>query len=378
MIAINDKSRCSGCTACYAACPRHAIEMVPDELGFKYPQINMELCIDCGLCVKVCSFCTPQLSDKPRGVFAARNVDLNEVKSSQSGALFPAFYKTIIKEKGVVFGASFNESLLVEHTAADVEEACAVFKGSKYVQSDMGDSYHSVIKHLKEGKIVLFSGTPCQVSGLLRVVPTSLKRDLFTVDIICHGVPSPHLYIDYLTYIGETRHSKVKEFNFRDKSLNGWHDKKEKAVLENGDSIVDTTFANLFYTNCFLRESCYSCPFASTRRASDITLGDLWGWEKIDASLNEDDLGVSLVLINTQKGARLLESSKPYVHLKQVNLEQCMQSNLMVPTQKPSYRQELISVYVRDGIQSLIHYAFSPSFLQRVLRKIKRFWHHEQ
>lgn len=376
MITITDKSHCSGCTACYTACPKHAITMIPDELGFKYPNVNNELCIECGICVKACSFCNPKLNDNPQ-IYAARNLEKNEIKSSRSGALFPELYKTIIKENGVVFGAAFDESLLVKHKAATVEEECISFKGSKYVQSELGDTFQSVITNLKDGKKVLFSGTPCQVSGLLRVVPSNLQRRLYTVDIICHGVPSPQLFKDYLSYIEIKYHSKVKKFNFRDKSINGWHDHKESAVLENGNTLIDTTFTNLFYTNCFFRESCYACPFARANRVSDITLGDLWGWEQIDKSLNSDDLGISLVFVNTDKGGMLLNQSKDLLLIKKIGLEQCMQRNLKAPTAIPSFRNDILKTYSEEGFVKLIKYIFNPSFVQRLSRKIKKIFIHE-
>lgn len=372
MITITDKSHCSGCTACYTACPKHAITMTPDELGFKYPIINKELCIECGICIKVCSFCNPKLNDNPQRVYAARNLESDEIKSSRSGAIFPELYKTIIKEKGIVYGAAFDESLMVKHKAALLVDECVSFKGSKYVQSELGDTFQGVITNLKEGKKVLFSGTPCQVSGLLSVVPSKLQSSLYTVDIICHGVPSPQLFKDYLFYIENKHHSKVKNFNFRDKSINGWHDHKESASLENGDTLVDTTYTNLFYTNCFFRESCYSCPYASTKRVSDITLGDLWGWERIDKELNGDDLGISLVFANTDKGRMLLNQSKDVLLIKQIGLEQCMQRNLKAPTPMPSFRGEFLKVYNIDGFAKLMKYIFHPSFVERLVRKIKR------
>lgn len=374
MITITDKSHCSGCTACYTACPKHAITMIPDELGFKYPSVNKELCVECGICVKVCSFCNPKLNDNPKCIYAARNLEIKEIISSRSGALFPELYKTIIKENGVVFGAAFDESLLVKHKAATVEDECISFKGSKYVQSEMGDTFQSVITNLKDGKKVLFSGTPCQVSGLLSVVPSNLQKSLYTVDIICHGTPSPRLYKDYLTYIENRNGSKVISFNFRDKSVNGWHDHKESAILENGDKIVDTSYTRLFYTNCFFRESCYVCPFASVHRVSDITLGDLWGWENIDKTLNDDDRGVSLVFINDDKGVRLLDNAKVGIWIQQVELKQCLQRNLIEPTPLPYYKKDLIKRYLSKGIENVINFVLHPAIGQRIIRKLKKIW----
>lgn len=372
MIQINKKNQCSGCTACYTICPKQAIAMVPDNLGFMYPIVDNNLCVDCKLCEKVCPFNQEQRKGTPMYEYAARNSSIQELKESRSGGVFPALYKTIITRGGRVYGALFDDNLNVRHQCADNEESCKGFRGSKYVQSELGNTFQKVVCDLKQGLKVLFSGTPCQVAGLLKIVHPHLSRELYTVDIICHGVPSPRLYKDYLTYLENKNESKVVSFNFRDKSVNGWHDHKESAILENGKRIVDTIYTDLFYTNCFFRESCYTCPYASTHRVADITLGDLWGWESIDKTLNDDDLGVSLVFVNSEKGYRLLEIAKTSISLKQLTLEQCLQRNLKEPTSLPSIRSELISIYESNNIDSLINYVFKPTLFQRIIRTIKR------
>ncbi len=346
--------------------------MVLDNLGFMYPIVDNNLCVDCKLCEKVCPFNQEQREGTPMYEYAARNSSIQELKESRSGGVFPALYKTIIIRGGRVYGALFDDNLNVRHQCADNEESCKGFRGSKYVQSELGNTFQKVVCDLKQGLKVLFSGTPCQVAGLLKIVPPHLSRELYTVDIICHGVPSPRLYKDYLTYLENKNESKVVSFNFRDKSVNGWHDHKESAILENGKRIVDTIYTDLFYTNCFFRESCYTCPYASTHRVADITLGDLWGWESIDKTLNDDDLGVSLVFVNSEKGYRLLEIAKTSISLKQLTLEQCLQRNLKEPTSLPSIRSELISIYESNNIDSLINYVFKPTLFQRIIRTIKR------
>lgn len=372
MIQIDNKYQCSGCTACYTVCPKRAIAMAPDNLGFKYPVIDSNLCIDCKMCEKVCPFIQDKEEGAPIKVYAARSNSTQDLQESRSGGVFPALYKTIIAGGGRVYGALFDENLNVRHQSADSEETCKLFRGSKYVQSELDDVFQSVVGNLKAGLKVLFSGTPCQVAGLLKIVPPHLSRELYTVDIICHGVPSPKLYKDYITFIERTNDSKVVAFNFRDKLINGWHDHKESAILENGNKIVDTLYTRLFYTNCFFRESCYACPFASTHRVADITLGDLWGWERIDKTLNDDDMGISLVFVNSEKGKHLLDKSMSYVTLKKVELEQCIQRNLKMPTPLPFERQVILSIYYKSKMEGIIEYLYHPTIKTRLINKIKK------
>lgn len=367
------RENCFGCTACASVCPKHAISFERDKLGFLYPIIDNK-CVGCNLCEKICPVqtCTTKLNPAPKFVYAARHVALDEVKSSRSGAAFIAFSDVILKKGGSVYGAAFEDGLTVEHIKATCTSDRNRLKGSKYVQSDMRGVINLILEDLKADKLVLFSGTPCQVAGVISVVPETLQTNLFTVDIICHGAPSPQLYKDYLFYLEQRNGSKVSSFDFRDKSINGWHDHKESATFENGKKIIDTIFTNIFYTNVFFRDSCYICPFAKTNRVSDITLGDLWGWDSIDKSLNNDDQGISLLLINSLKGKELLEESKSSLSLLEIEMEKCMQRNLKEPTQRPNISQELQSVYFKKGIEGLIKYLYHPSLKQRLIRKIKR------
>lgn len=367
-----DKAKCAGCTACYSACPKNAILMKEDYLGFKYPEVDSELCVECGICEKVCFYRDGINSEEPHAILGARNSNEEEVLTSRSGGVFPALYTEVINNGGVVYGASFNDAMVVEHKGVADLDSCVSFKGSKYVQSELGDTYRSVLSNLKKGTKVLFSGTPCQVAGLKKATPVKYHRNLYTIDIICHGVPSPRLFKDYLRMVEEQSHSNVISFNFRDKSINGWHDHKESYLLKDGSVVVDNLYTELFYTNCFFRESCYACPFAKTSRVSDITLGDFWGWEKVFPSVNVDDKGYSLVFVNSEKGVALMDACRSGLELKMVyNVEPCLQRNLKQPTSSPKNRNQVTHYYEEQGCKKLIKRYIRKSFLWRVLDKMR-------
>lgn len=373
MIIVQEKNSCAGCTACYSICSKNAIKMREDTMGFNYPEVDLDLCVNCGLCERVCLFRNKITLNEPLLIYAARNKDLNEVNSSRSGAVFPEIASYVIDNGGIVYGAVFNENLDVVHAGKSTKEGCISFKGSKYVQSKLEDTYKKILDDLKQGRMVLFSGTPCQVYGLKNIIPDKLINYLYTVDIICHGVPSPFIYRDYITYEENKHKSKIIHFNFRDKTINGWHDHKESFCLLNGQKKVENLYTKLFYSNCFFRESCYKCPFANISRASDITLGDFWGWEKVDSFINQDDKGVSLVFINTGKGQRVFNNIKDKFDLRESNKVDCLQRNLQHPTPMPALRDLYLSYYISKGFVSFVKYIFEPSLFQKIYRKLIKF-----
>lgn len=230
MIQIKNKDDCCGCTACASICPKDAITMEPDALGFKYPKVDLEKCIDCGLCEKVCAFndnYDKSLNLPQPDAYAARHKDMHEIETSRSGAAFIAISDRILEKGGVVYGAGFADHFRVVHKRATTKEERDEFKGSKYVQSDLTGVFRQVKKDLKEGLTVLFSGTPCQTSGLASYVGKKLRENLILVDIVCHGVPGPYMWRDYLDYLEKKQGSKICLVNFRDKQEYGWTAHKE-------------------------------------------------------------------------------------------------------------------------------------------------------
>ena len=302
------KEECTGCTACMNICPKNAIEMKTDEEGFTYPFINKEKCIKCKLCENVCPNVKSISTKSNVKSYAVKHLDLQERKTSSSGAAFIAISDYILNYGGIVYGAAFDEKFRVVHKRAKNKEQRDEFKKSKYVQSDMGEIFKQVKQDLADDRLVLFSGTPCQVDGLKNYLHNENIEKLYTCDLICHGVPSPKIYSDYLKYITHNYKNKLLSFNFRNKKY-GWNSHYESYKLKNKAERTDLKYRELFYTNLALRPSCYECNYSNLNRISDITIGDFWGIEKVDKKFKVSD-GVSLCIVNSEKGKKLFENIK--------------------------------------------------------------------
>lgn len=381
MIQVTDKKNCCGCTACANICPHDAILMTSDALGFKYPKVNMDKCVNCGLCEKVCAF-NPQydraLNYKMPIAYAARHKNIKEIESSRSGAAFIAISDVILNHGGVIYGAGYNEHFVVTHKRATTKVERNEFKGSKYTQSDLGAIFRTIKQDLKDGKIVLFSGTPCQTAGLNAFVGKKLRNNLFLVDIICHGVPSPYIWRDYLTFLEKKYQSRIISANFRDKSKLGWSAHKESFIFQNGHSITRDNFQYLFFKHVMLRESCGTCHFSNINRPSDITIGDFWGWQKVSPKLNPDNKGISVIFVNTEKGKKLFCDACKDLTTMQVQIDDCMQPNLRQPTTISKQKKEFELYYTQKGFEATLkkygNYGltyFCKKTLSRILNKFK-------
>ena len=351
IILHKSKEECSGCSACYNICPQKAIKMEPDSLGFLYPKIDESKCIGCRLCENVCSFNKNYLNqDISVEAYAVRHKDLNEVLTSRSGAAFIALANYVLDRSGVVYGAGFSDDFNVKHFRITDKKQLNKLKGSKYVQSELCDSFKHVKHDLEKGLLVMFTGTPCQIAGLNSFIGNSvLKKRLYLVDIVCHGVPSPSIWRDYLEFIKVKHKKNIIKADFRDKSVIGWKAHKESFIFEDNSKIYSSIFTKLFYEHIMLRESCYVCYFSNLKRVGDITLADFWGWEKIDKSLNKDDQGLSLVLCNTLKGKSLFNKITSDINFKRVDINDCIQPNLKYPSKRNSLRSAFEYDYEKLG-----------------------------
>lgn len=349
MIKITNPADCCGCTACASICAHKAIIMKPDKLGFLYPEVDMCKCIDCGLCEKVCSFndhYDTYLNLANPIAYAARHKDMNEIETSRSGAAFIALSDWILAQDGIVYGAGYKEHFRVAHKRATNKDERNEFKGSKYVQSDLTDIFTQVKDDLKSGLIVLFSGTPCQTSGLNSFVEKKLRENLYMVDIVCHGVPSPYIWRDYLAYLERKVKMNITAVNFRDKEKFGWQAHKESFIFNNTNTYTNTY---TFYQHIMFRHSCGICHFTNLKRPSDVTIADFWGWQKTNPTFNTDDKGCSLIFINTEKGAFWFNKIKENMNIIPARIEDCMQPNLQHPSKIHPKRIDFEHSYAKNG-----------------------------
>ncbi len=376
MIQITNPSECCGCTACASICNHNAISMVPDALGFLYPKVDQTLCVNCDLCEKVCAFnenYDTSLNLSEPIAYAARHKDMREVETSRSGAAFIAISDWILAHGGTVYGAGYTDHFRVVHKRATTKEERNEFKGSKYVQSDMNTVFKQVKEDLKKGMIVLFSGTPCQTSGLNSFVGKKLRGNLYLIDIVCHGVPGPYIWRDYIAYLERKQGAKICWVNFRDKQKFGWEAHKETFKFVNGGGKMSFTYT--FYKHIMFRHSCGVCPFTNTQRPSDITIADFWGWEKTDSNINADDKGVSLVLCNTEKGKLLFEAVKHNLDVVPARLEDCLQPNLRHPSAIHPKRMDFEQDYSKKGFVYVMKRYGDMGWrykVENLLRKIKK------
>lgn len=363
MINIKNKVLCCGCGACSVACPKSCIEMKPDESGFFYPIAQHSECIDCGRCELVCptadDSCNQQffyedkskpwvMSDELRklliegskgtSAYAALNSDENVRSSSTSGGIFSALAEKIIDEGGIVYGAELDNNLKVVHSFAEKIEDIVKLRGSKYVQSDLQNTFAEVRKHLDDRRKVYFSGTPCQIEALLKYLGKKFDN-LVTQDVICHGVPSPKEWQEYISSLSFTPSHilfRDKRLSWADYSFSAWDDEGNKIT----ESRTDNKYLQRFLTDVALRPSCYECRFKKMHRMSDITLADFWGINDVRPSMN-DDKGTSLVLVHSSKGQQLLNSIREKIIMsKEIKIEDAVAHN-------PSYLTSPIP-YIKD------------------------------
>lgn len=367
------KELCNGCGTCALRCPKSAIEMVEDGEGFLYPHINKEKCINCGLCEKVCS--NFNKSEQESVAYIAINNNDKELKNASSGGMFYILAKYVIENKGVVFGVTYDEDLNVIHKYAETLEDCKQFCGSKYVRSDLKNTYKEAEKFLKDGRVVLYTGTACQISGLKSYLGKEYDN-LILCDILCHANPSPKVFKLYKENLEKKYSKKVKDIRFRSKE-NGWRNQTPIIVFNDGNKIEENTFFNAFVKEMINRQSCYSCMFASKSRITDFTIADFWGIEKVKPNLDSTK-GVSLLTVNSEKGKKLLNLFKDNTSiLEKIDIDLAAEynhfTNVQVHKNRDKFFEGIENASINnDNIIYVMNKYTKVSIFRKMLRKGKR------
>lgn len=389
--AVSKKSsNCSGCTACESVCPKTAIKLLSDSKGFLIPSVNNALCVDCGLCVSVCPIDTEGGADATKhSAFAVFYKNDTVRKISASGAFFQGVAKYFIESGGYVCGCVLD-NLVATHIVTNKIDDVLRMADSKYVQSDMKNCFTEIVLLLKQGKKVLFSGTSCQVDGLKRCL-SKLKvqrKNLVTIDFFCHGVPSPKVFADYLSFYEKENHTDIYDFRFRSKKY-GWgkirarganylnsvnSDNLHKSKFsEKKFSVFSKLWTNIFFSNLTLRENCFSCPYTKIEKPADFTMGDFWGVEESSAKDFDDGKGLSVVIAHNDAAEWLLSSISDLA-IKQVPIEEARakQWNSFKPCKQPSCYEAFWEDYIAQDFKSIAKKYFNYTLKVRLKFIIRR------
>ena len=378
MIKITNKVDCCGCSACAMRCPRHCISMQHDSEGFLYPTVNEADCIDCGLCEKVCHELHPYDERKPLNVYAAINKDEVVRINSSSGGIFYLLAEKTISEGGVVFGARFDEDWQVVIDYAETMEDVKPFMGSKYVQARTATAYKDAENFLKQGRKVLFSGSPCQIAGLHHYLRKDYNH-LTTVDFVCHGVPSPKVWQRYLDEVVTSGKNAINDVRFRNKG-NGW--KKFNFVLSYNQAEQTYSlcswhrqnhYMRAFLSDMILRPSCHECRAKQGRSHSDITIADFWGINREIPEM-DDDKGTGLVLVNTEKGWQAIDWNRVECRESSIEIASRYNAGLSSLTKPhPNRTTFFAKLDTSDSVTDLIEKNLRPTFNGRVRMALRQY-----
>lgn len=344
----DEAGKCCGCGLCYVECPVHAIKMQEDDLGYVYPVIDEKICINCNKCVRDCVFNNQHQYKAPLVTYAGVRNNKEKLRKSSSGGIFAAIAEAIIKESGDVCGAEITSDFSVKHKIVKDEQNLVPLLGSKYVQSDISAVFKSIKSEISTGRLILFCGTPCQVDAIKFY--TGNPKNLFTIEVICHGVPNQSMFKSYVNMISKKYNKKIKEFQFRDKKQ-GWS--YNHRITFSDDSVCKinhrlSSYMTFFMQGCIYRESCYQCPYAQNNRNADITVGDFWGIIQKRPDLGKKiniDEGVSCVIVNSKKGEKILKCSD--LNLWEVNYLDIIDGNgpLKYPSKKGKDIMDILNLW---------------------------------
>ena len=371
------KKDCCGCSACMNSCPRDCIKMTPDKDGFLYPEVCEVLCVECNKCVKVCPVLNEDTPDNKPKAYLVKNRNKELRKTSTSGGFFAAAAKYVLSEGGVVFGVGFDDNFNVRHSYIENIKDIKKFNRSKYVQSEVGHNYRKVKEFLHDGRKVLFSGTPCQVEALLNYLGED-PDDLYTMDIICKGVPSPKFWKKYLSWHKKKSGKDIREVRFREKTY-GYGSTTMRVVYSDGteyDEPYDVDPMLQFYSKEMIsRPSCYDCKSKGKHRRSSFTAGDYW-YVSGAAPRMDDGIGVSQVLVNNEKAAAAFEEIKKYLDVEPLDFDKdsAINGGMMVTSAKPNPRREEMYADLDNMSMGALQRKYFPATFKlknRLKRKIR-------
>lgn len=374
MEEVVHRTKCTGCSACANKCPQNAIMMKENIEGFIEPVIDENKCINCGICKRICPVLNTKKNDSVNECYIAFAKQEDMWKEASSGGLFPAMANYVLNENGIVIGAAFDKNNELRHIAVTNKEELYKLKGSKYIQSDLGNIF-KYIKDNVENKKVLFVGVPCQVAGLKAYLNKEYEN-LICIDLICHGVPSPNLFKKYIEELEKEKNDELLSYNFRDK-ITGWDMYSNTAIFRNSNVISiysKNDYMRLFLADVALRESCFNCNFKLGNKYSDITLGDFWGVNKYYPEMYNRN-GVSAVIVNTNKGKYVFDRIKEDLEYKSCNIKEIIDGNLAlkVSSHRPESRNLFFDDLYKKNIRYLVKkYAKKDSLFYRLKRKIKK------
>lgn len=378
MITIENKSQCCGCSACFSVCPQQCISMKKDEEGFFYPQVEKNLCVECGVCEKVCPVLHTKKGTLLPQAYAFQIDDEASLYDCAAGGAFFAIGKKIIEQGGYVFGAAYDKDLVVRHMMARTVSELEPFRSSKYVQSDPSSCFKQVKGLLEEKKLVCYSGTPCQIAGLKAFLRKDYEN-LVTIDLVCKGVSSPEVFRQYISKM-KTENGDIQGVNFKRKTY-GYHSSTMSVDFTNGGKYSRGGITDLmmrsFRANICLRPSCTECAFKTGERVSDLTLFDCWHYTELTGK-KDNDKGHTSILVHSEKGAKLIELCKDIASVDLISAEEAIHyDGIMVNNRVKNHdkRKEFFVALNQNGFEAAVQKCIPVSAKERMMDSSKVFLH---